>query len=296
MKLEKKQRHKQEHEYPFFTFKALSKNEFRRLSELVESRIGIRMPESKKIMLESRLHKRLRALGFTSFPQYCDYLFSDEGFNKELHHFFDVITTNKTDFFREPVHFEQLVNYILPELINRDQKIKKKLNFWSAGCATGEEPYSLAMVLHDFSKRQIDFRFSIYATDISTQVLEKAELGIYNQDKIEPVPTRFKNKYLLRSKDRSKRLVRVAPQIRSLVQFKRLNLMDRNFSLPHEMDVIFCRNVIIYFERPTQELLIGKFYKCLRMGGYLFLGHSETLCGMPIPLVTALPTIYKKIG
>jgi chemotaxis protein methyltransferase CheR len=254
------------------------------------------MPESKKIMLESRLHKRLRALSLKDFPSYCEYLFSDHGFDTELPYLFDVITTNKTDFFRESVHFEYLVEYILPGLLSVTQPRGRRLWFWSAGCSTGEEPYSLAMVLRDYSERVAGFEFGIHATDISTQVLDSARLAVYNQEKADPIPIGFKKKYLLRSKDRTKKLVRIAPEIRSLVQFSRLNLMEHNYATMSEMDVIFCRNVIIYFDRPIQEMLIRNFYRYLRVGGYLFLGHSETLCGISIPLVTVLPTVYRKTG
>lgn len=296
MKLLKKQEKQPDEHSSFFLFKPLSQNDFRKLSELIQSHIGIRMPDSKKVMLESRLHKRLRALHFKDFPQYCDYLFSDDGFTRELPELFDVITTNKTDFFREPVHFEHLTTYVLPELLSISKLKNKRLTFWSAGCSTGEEPYSLAMVLQDYRERVEDFQFTIYATDISTKVLETAKMAIYNHEKVEPVPMVFKKKYLLRSKDKTKKIVRIAPEIRALVQFSRLNLMEEHYSMVKDMDVIFCRNVIIYFNHQTQELLIRKFYRHLKMGGYLFLGHSETLCGISIPLVTLLPTVYKKIG
>jgi chemotaxis protein methyltransferase CheR len=296
MKLKRKEEQEEENRDSIFIYKPISKNDFQRLSELIQTNVGIKMPESKKIMLESRLHKRLRALSFRNFLEYCEYLFSDSGMKNELHNLFDVITTNKTDFFREPNHFEYLVNCVLPELLNRNKQIKRRVNFWSAGCATGEEPYSLAMVLQDFREKNADFNFSIYANDISTQALRTAQLAVYSQDKIDPIPAQFKKKYLLRSKDRKKRVIRIAPEIRSLVQFSRLNLMNRTYSLPCDMDVIFCRNVIIYFERPVQETLIHMFYRYLRLGGFLFLGHSETLCGMTIPLATVIPTVYKKVG
>jgi chemotaxis protein methyltransferase CheR len=296
MKLKEKKSRQTETKGNFFLYEPLSEKDFQKLSELIQSHIGIRMPETKKIMLESRLHKRLRALSLQDFPSYCEYLFSDHGFDKELPYLFDVITTNKTDFFREPVHFEYLVEYVLPELISPPRPKSRRLWFWSAGCSTGEEPYSLAMVLQDFKERVGKFDFGIHATDISTQVLETAGTAIYNQDKADPIPITLKKKYLLRSKEKSRKLVRIAPEIRSLVQFSRLNLMDRSYATIPEMDVIFCRNVIIYFDRPTQEILIRNFYRYLRVGGYLFLGHSETLCGISIPLVTVLPTVYKKTG
>jgi chemotaxis protein methyltransferase CheR len=296
MKLKSKQHEQHNNKGAFFLYEPLSGKDFLKLSELIQSHIGIRMPESKKVMLESRLHKRLRALSLESFPRYCEYLFSEHGFDKELPYLFDVITTNKTDFFREPVHFEHLVEYVLPELLSGNHHRIRRLSFWSAGCSTGEEPYSLAMVLQDYRERVAGFDLTIHATDISTQVLDTARLAVYNQEKADPIPLPFKKKYLLRSKDKTRMVVRIAPEIRSLVQFKRLNLMEHNYATIPEVDVIFCRNVIIYFDRPTQELLIRKFYRYLRVGGYLFLGHSETLCGISIPLVTVLPTVYKKTG
>jgi chemotaxis protein methyltransferase CheR len=274
---------------------AINDRDFARLSSFIHNEYGIKMPEGKRVLLESRLRKRLRVLGMNSYSEYCDYLFSPEGAENELIHMIDVVTTNKTDFFREPKHFEYLVQTVLPELINRyGATIRRKYTVWSAGCSTGEEPYTLAMVLSEFAEKQHGFYFSILATDISTRVLERAGLGIYKEDAVAPLPTALKMKYILRSKDKNKNLVRVAPELRALIKFRRLNFMDSDFGMKEPVDIIFCRNVIIYFDRPTQEKLLNRFCHHLIPGGYLFMGHSETLNGLGVPIVSAGPMVYRK--
>jgi len=270
----------------------LSDKNFARLSQFIHSECGIKMPVPKRIMLEARLKKRLRALGIDSYEEYCDYLFSPEGMAMERVSMINVVTTNKTDFFREPKHFEYLVQNALPELIRLYGTGTKRI--WSAGCATGEEPYTLAMVLSEYMIRNMGFHFSILATDISTAVLEKAIKGIYKEERVEAVPMELKRKYLRKSKDRSKKLVRVAPELRSLVSFRRLNFIDHDFGMRELQDIIFCRNVIIYFERHTQEKVLWRLYQHLIPGGYLFMGHSETLNSLDLPLVSVGPMIYRK--
>ncbi len=273
----------------------LSQRDFGRLSAFVHEHCGIKLPPSKKTMLEARLRRRLRALDMKSYDEYCEYLFGPGGRTDEIVRMIDLVTTNKTDFFREPAHFEFLVRNCLPEFCDPARGGGwRKLSVWSAGCSTGEEPYTLAMVLSDFADTRPGFRFSILATDISTKVLEKAALGIYDEERADPVPSVMKRKYLLKSRDRSKGLVRVGPALRALVDFRRLNLMDEEFGLREPLDVIFCRNVIIYFDKATQEGLVNRFARHLAPGGYLFLGHSETLCGMDAPLVQMAPTVYRR--
>jgi chemotaxis protein methyltransferase CheR len=275
----------------------LSDEEFNRLSKLIQSECGIKMPPAKKAMLEARLRKRLHELGLMSFSEYCNYLFSPSGITDEVIHMIDAVTTNKTDFFREPKHFDYLTRKVLPELITvQGAGIRKRLIVWSAGCSTGEEPYTLAMVLSEFTEKCQDFRFDylILATDISTKALKKAKLAIYEQDRTASVPFELKKKYLLKSKDKNKGLVRIIPELRSVVKFRRLNFMDDNFEMHEPVDVIFCRNVIIYFDRPTQEIVLNKFYKHLNPGGYIFMGHSETLHGLDVPLIQVAPTVYRK--
>jgi chemotaxis protein methyltransferase CheR len=272
----------------------LKDREFNRFSSFIYDEVGIKMPPVKKTMLEARLQKRLKALGMKAFEEYADYVFSETGRKNELIHLIDVVTTNKTDFFREPAHFDYLVKSAIPSLIEgRESGFKTPLKIWSAGCSTGEEPYTLTMVLSEFMTANPGFRASILATDISTEVLQKARNAIYGEDRVDTIPLQMKKKYLLRSKDRSSGLVRVVPQLRSLVQFRRLNFME-DFGLQEHMDIIFCRNVIIYFDKPTQEKLLNKFRHQLVRGGYLFLGHSETLNGLDVPLTPVASTVYRK--
>ncbi len=274
--------------------KPMSGSEFRRLSEFIHAHCGIKMPPVKKIMLEARLQKRLRNLGIASFKEYCDCLFSDG--TSELTHMIDAVTTNKTDFFREPMHFKYLSEIILPEFIGMAGRVsERKFMVWSAGCSTGEEPYTLAMVLAEFWSLAPGFTFSILATDIAAKVLEKARIGIYEQDRTAAVPRHFKQKYFMRSKDKSKSLVRIVPEMRSLVRFQRVNLVDEYPVLREPADAIFCRNVIIYFERENQERLLNRLCRSLRTGGHLFLGHSETVHGFELPLVRVTSTIYRKV-
>ncbi len=275
----------------------MSDKEFNLLSSFIYSTVGIKMPPVKKPMLEGRLRKRLRHLGIPTFREYCDYLFSQKGTGDEVIRMLDAVTTNKTDFFREASHFDFLTERVVPEMVNRrGLGIGSKLRVWSAGCSTGEEPYTLAMVLSDAAERIKRFRFSILATDISTQVLEKAHQGIYDHERVEPIPEALRKKYLLRSKDRSRDLVRMAPELRSLITFRRLNFMDDAFDVNDQMAIVFCRNVIIYFDKNTQEKVLRRICDHMINGGYLFMGHSETLQGIDAPLVHAAATIYRKKG
>lgn len=275
----------------------MSAADFSRLSGLISSLCGIKLPPAKKTMLEGRLRKRLRFLGMDNFPDYCKYLFSHGGLDEECLHMVDVVTTNKTDFFREPQHFHFLTQKALPELTqelglgSRENRIQ----IWSAGCSTGEEPYTLAMFLSEFSCTYPGWHFSILATDISTRALNTARRAIYAHETIEPVPLPWRKKYLLRSKGKDRGLVCMAPEIRELVTFRYLNFMEDNYGIREPQAVIFCRNVLIYFEKPMQLAVLQRLCRHLLKGGYLFIGHSETLHGLDLPLVQSAPTIYRKI-
>jgi Methylase of chemotaxis methyl-accepting proteins len=266
---------------------------FDRFSEFIKSELGIKMPPSKKTLLEARLQKRLRELGMGSHEEYCEYLFSPRGMDEELVKLVDVVTTNTTDFFREPKHFDILSNRVLPSVCERCGT-GREVKVWSAGCSSGEEPYTLAMVLSEFARTNQGFRFNILATDISTHVLRLAVRAIYPEGKIGPIPQEYRKRYLLRSKDRTRQLVRIGPEARSHVRFRRLNFME-DFSFDGQLDIIFCRNVVIYFDRQTQETLFSRFCRKLAVGGYLFIGHSESLAGMDLPLEPIAPTVYKRI-
>ncbi|MHC1697968.1 MAG: protein-glutamate O-methyltransferase CheR [Geobacteraceae bacterium] len=280
--------------FPGAKSSGMTPREFGLFSQFIENTCGIRMPDSKKLMLESRLQKRLKHLGIGSFREYYDYLVSKQGMRDELVSMIDVVTTNKTDFFREPAHFNYLTEAVLPGIPEIEQQSGIKV--WSAGCSSGEEPYTLAMTLSDYARNSQGFRYSILATDICTDVLRSALQGIYDEEKIAPIPDALKKRYLLRSKDRSRRIVRVCPELRSTVTFRRLNFMDETFDIDNPFRIIFCRNVIIYFDRETQEVLLNKFCRHLLPGGYLFLGHSETLNGLDVPLVQVNSTIYRKLA
>jgi chemotaxis protein methyltransferase CheR len=274
----------------------ISNRDFERLSKFIHESCGIRLPQAKKTMIEGRLRKRLRALGIESFAKYCEFLFSSEGMASEYIHMIDVVTTNKTDFFREPDHFDYLSGTVLPELARcRRPGARRRLNVWSAACSTGEEPYTLAMVLCEFGQACPGWDFSILATDISTAVLEKARLGIYEHDRAIPIPMTLRKKYLLRSKQKDRELVRVTPELRSCVQFRRLNFLEEEYGISDRMDVVFCRNALIYFDRPTQEKIVKRFMKHMLSGGYLFVGHSESLHAMDLPLEQTGTTVYRKL-
>jgi chemotaxis protein methyltransferase CheR len=270
----------------------LGSRDFARLAALVYSEAGIRLGPEKRTMLEARLKRRLRALALDSYARYCDLLFSEEGRGDERIRFIDVVTTNKTDFFREAGHFDFLAQRALPEWTARG--MDRPMLLWSAGCSTGEEPYTLAMVLSEYAEAHPGFRFRILATDISTAVLEKAEMSVYTIDSVGPVAPELRRKYLLRSRDRSSNHVRVAPELRRLVEFRRLNFMDADYGLEQKADAIFCRNVLIYFDRPTQERILRRLTDCLMPGGFLFVGHAETLHDMRLPLTPAGTALYRR--
>ena len=276
---------------------AIMKNkEFEQFSAFIYDKVGIKLTSAKQTMPEARLQKRLKTLGIDTFEAYRDFVFSADGHRTELIHLIDVVTTNKTDFFREPSHFDYLTKTALPAIIrSRGDCLRQPLRIWSAGCSSGEEPYTMAMVLSEFAAEHDAFRFTVLASDISTRILDTARTAVYPEDRVDAVASNFKKKYLLRSKDRSRSLVRICPQLRALITFRRINFMDEDLGVADKMDVIFCRNVVIYFDKPTQQTLMQKFHQQLRPGGYLFLGHSETLNGLDVDFKVAASTVYQKI-
>lgn len=273
----------------------LSDKQFAVIQQYIHNNCGIKLPETKKSMVEGRIRKRLKALGMSSYNEYIETAFdpTSEIFEHEQLALIDVITTNKTDFFREPNHFTFLTQDLLGKMERMGIGTSRCLNIWSSACSTGEEPYTMAMVLADYFG--LDGNFRIYATDISYSVLEKAIKGIYSAEKAVEIPYEFKKKYLMRSKKPGSSLVRFIPEIRNKITFGRLNLMDNEYHLPVEMDIVFCRNVIIYFEHNTQHDIIRKICSNITSGGYLFLGHSESIHGMDLPLETVVPTVFLRV-
>jgi len=268
----------------------LSEADFQRLGRYIETHAGIRMPPGKRVMLESRLRKRLKRLRLHDFGEYCDRVFG--GDPDELVAMIDAVTTNKTDFFREPRHFDYLVSTVVPTFAGR---LPSGLRLWSAACSTGEEPWTLAMVLSEVAERTPGFRFSILATDLATDVLAEARNAVYEEAKVEPVPMPLRRKYLLRRKDGSG-LVRIGPALRALVRFENVNLLEPDLERFGPLEVIFCRNVFIYFERAVQQAILLRFIRALVPGGYIFLGHSESINGIDVPLKQVAPTVYRKPG
>ncbi len=264
-------------------------------SSFIQDELGIKMSKNKQVMLQARLMKRLRALGIPSYEEYYEYLFSEEGHDSELPFFVHQVTTNKTDFFREPAHFQYMYEHALPTLMQEnDYSWKKPLRVWSSACSTGEEPYTLAMVLADYADLTLTYNYHILATDISPTVLQTAAQGVYESSKVDPVPYNLRKKYLLRAKDKNKKIVRIVPELRYKINFKWINLKAQTLHIDKMMDIIFCRNVIIYFSRPTQEKVINNLCRQLKTGGYLFMGHSETLSGFDLPIQQVATTIYRK--
>lgn len=272
----------------------MTDEDFGKLSTFVYEELGIKMPYAKKIMLQSRLQKRLADLKIGSFKEYIEFVFSKEGLEGEIIKMIDLITTNKTDFFRESSHFDYLTTIVLPELCSGKQN-KKNIKIWSAGCSSGEEPFTISIVLREFLENHPDFDFEVFATDISLRILQKAATAIYPEERISTIPISLKRKYFLKSKDQVNKTVRLIPEIRSRVTFQRLNFMDQYYAVEKEFDIIFCRNVLIYFDRDTQQQVITKLASKLRLNGIFFLGHSESITNMKVPLGQIKPTIFRKI-
>jgi len=272
----------------------LTDEEFQRLSEFIYNESGIKMPPIKRIMLQSRLQKRLRDLKVQNFKDYCDYVFSKAGQMSEIIHMLDVVSTNKTDFYREAVHFDFLTTDVLPDFYKGGSG-NKTIKVWSAGCSSGEEPYTISMVLYDFGESHPGFDYSILGTDLSTVILQKAVDAVYRLDRVEAIPLDIKKRHFLKSKETVNPTVKLAPHIRKKVHFARLNFMENTYDVGEMFDVVFCRNVLIYFDRPTQERVINKLCSRLKPGGFFFLGHSESVMNMDVPLMQVKPTIFRRI-
>ncbi|MBF0454711.1 MAG: methyltransferase domain-containing protein [Magnetococcales bacterium] len=275
---------------------ALSDRDFHKLSRAFQKRFALLISPDEKQLLTDCLTNRARQLGMRSQLKYLDHLFDPAFSNEEFVYLLDTLTGNRTNFFRHPEHFEFLAQTALPELIKQHGAgVSRNLVVWSAGCTSGEEPYSLAMVLKQFSEHYpgINFMFQILATDVSFRILEKAGRAIYDMDQVKPIPVSMKKKFLLKSKDRFKLQVRVISELRKQVVFRQLDFLDPRFGLREKMDIIFCRHVICYFDRQNKERLIGKLCQYLTPGGYIFLGETESLRQLSVPLVQVAPAVYR---
>jgi chemotaxis protein methyltransferase CheR len=272
---------------------ALSERDHRRVAAFIEGHAGIQLPASKRSLIEGRLRKRQRALGYGSLHAYIDHALDTAGEGERLH-LLDALTTNKTDFYREADHFRYLRQHVLGELAaKRAAGWQRPLRIWSAGCSSGEEPYTLAIELLELRRELPGLRFEIVATDISASSLEKARRGIYPHSRVEPIPLPLRKRYLLRSRDRKQDLVRIAPEVREQVSFDSFNLLTDAYDFSPKFDLIFCRNVMIYFNQADRSQIAHRFAATLQPGGLLFIGHSETLNDTGAEFVQQVPTIYR---
>ena len=274
----------------------LSMRDFKRIADLIGEEVGIKLPPTKRLMVEGRLRKRVRALGLDNLDDYGTYLFHRDGLSAERPFLINAVTTNKTDFFREPEHFDLLEERLVPDLIElRRGERKPLLKIWSAASSTGAEGYTLAMVLADLMAERQDFRFAILGTDISTTVLEQGVRAVYPTELVAPVPPGKQQRYLMHARKPGGRPeVRIVPELRRLVRFARLNLMDTSYPFDRDVDVIFLRNVLIYFDKADQEKVILRLASHLRPGGYLILGHSESMIGTAVTMRQVAPAVFQK--
>jgi len=267
-------------EFPF------TMKDFNFIRKAVYTESGIKLGTNKMAMVYSRLARRIRTLKLSSFDEYLKYLKQQK--EQELDFLVDLITTNVTDFFRESHHFHFLKNDIyMKHLSDKSRKIK----IWSAGCSGGQEPYSIAMTLSDIDS----LTFDIFATDLSSTMLQRAQKGIYEEELIKGISESTAKLYFQKGVDENAGLFRIKPHIRNKIHFKRLNLMHE-FKFQNEFDYIFCRNVIIYFDKVTKTRILRNYHKALKKDGLLFLGHSESIHGVSDLFSLYEKTTYKKVS
>jgi chemotaxis protein methyltransferase CheR len=272
---------------------AISDRSFRRVAAFITRELGIRMSPAKIPLLQSRLQRRVRTLGLPSLEAYLETVLEAPDGEQEVLEFMDAVTTNKTDFFREPQHFDFLRDVALPALDpNPAEPWRPKI--WSAGCSSGQEVYTLAMVLAEYGVVRGHFDFELVGTDVSRRVLEAAATAIYDSSTIEPVPQALRRAYLLRSRDTARSRVRIVPELRQRARFQRLNFMAADYAMHETFDCIFFRNVMIYFDKPTQEKVVNRLCEWLRPGGFLFVGHSESLTSVNVPVHSVATAVYRK--
>lgn len=269
--------------------------EFRILKDLIYRESGIHLTEKKRMMLSSRLYKRLMVLGLSTYSEYIDYLSTGTGKREEIYHLIDRVSTNKTEFFRDRAQFDYLKNTVLEnykKTIGTDTP--KTLTVWSAGCSTGEEPYSIAMTIDSCFNASASHQYTVYASDINKQVLADAAKAVYDESAADSLPESYLKKYFMRGKGKMEGHIRVVPELRSRVVFSRVNIVEDHFNFQQKLDIVFCRNVVIYFNKETQKKLFKKFYDSIRHGGYLFIGSSETLNWISESFIKRAPSIYQK--
>ena len=265
-----------------------SRSDFERIAKIIYKVSGISLSDRKEDMVYSRLARRLRKVGKTTFDDYLNFVISDSEEQKE---FVNALTTNLTHFFREEHHFDYLDEVLFPEIFS---KFTKRIRIWSAGCSTGEEPYTLAMVWEHLKNKSNSIDFKILATDLDTNVIETGKNGIYSVDKLEPVSEKYM-KWFSQTDQCTSNQKQVSDKLKQHIHFKQLNLMQ-DWPMKGPFQLIICRNVLIYFDKPTQEKLVRRYYDLLEPGGCLILGHSESLGNNRDLFDNLGKTIFRKLG
>ena len=274
---------------------ALTDSEFAELVKIIYDKTRIQMSNHKRALVTSRLSKRLRALHMDSFREYIDFVKNAK--DEELTNFVNAVTTNKTDFFRENKHFEYMKSTFLPDWEKNFKAGKvKNLRIWSAACSTGEEPYTIQMTLHEYFGSNYDrYDIKVLASDIDTNVLAHGRAGIYREESVDPIQDNILRKYFLKGTGDKDGLYKVKDILKKNLFFRQLNFKDEDFDIHTQFDLIFCRNVIIYFDKEFQKELFNKFHRYLKEDGLVFIGHSETLFGVSDKFKYVASNIYKKI-
>ncbi len=260
------------------------------IKDIVSKESGIRLTDLKKSLVQSRVMKRLRELKIYSYEDYCKYL--EKNYDDEVVNLINCITTNKTDFFREPKHFEYMRSTLFPEF---ERARKDKIRIWSAGCSNGAEPYTIAIVVHEYYRGKKIPDIKILACDIDTQVLRKAEEGVYTRGELGNMDVDILKRYFKMGSGENEGLFMVKDSVKKLVAFRRLNLLDNDYPMRGLFDIIFCRNVVIYFDVESRLKLLEKFQGYLADDGYLIMGHSETMAALSNKFSFVGNTIYKKV-
>jgi chemotaxis protein methyltransferase CheR len=273
---------------------AITDSQFNFIRRLARTHAGIAIADFKRNMVRRRVSKRLNALGISDLEEYCDLLTGPQG-EKEIQPLINALTTNKTEFFRESHHFEHMRSVALPKFLERCKSSgSRRIRIWSAGCSSGEEPYSIAMTLCDCLADIAQWDIKVLATDIDTEILSRARNGLYKLEDIESLPTQLRAKYVTRQDSNSEHYS-IAPCVRNLIVYKRLNLHEP-WPMKGPFDIIFCRNVVIYFDKPTQRSLYDRFANIIASDGYLYCGHSESLFGLSVRFEPSGKSIYEKIS
>ncbi len=268
-----------------------SEQDFQRVRRIIGDIAGISLADGKRELVYSRLSRRLRQRGLQRFEDYCNLLETHED-TDEMGEFVNALTTNLTSFFREAHHFDYLARELLPALVRAGQFGSRRLRIWSAGCSTGEEPYSIAMVVRE-SLPSVGWNVKILATDLDSNVLATAERGVYDASRIKDLPEARVRRWFQKGRGAQAGQVRVASALRELITFRRLNLME-DWPMRGPFDIVFCRNVVIYFDKPTQRILFDRFANALTEAGHLFVGHSESLFKVTERFAPLGKTIYQR--